>query len=301
MKRIAAMGMALALLATGWYGAWSYAHNYDLYRGFDVPHDPKGVASGQLLTEQFYSPSLGAQRSYLIFLPPGYQAAAARGVRFPVLYLLHGAPGRPQLFIDAAGVGVQVDTLLAQRKIKPFLIVMPDGRVGGWLNDTEWANARKGPFEKFVLDAVKAVDARWATKADRTHRTIAGLSEGAYGAVNISLHHPNVFANFQSWSGYYIQTPTGPFHGLPRATLVANSPALYVDRLKPLLKRYPVHAFLYGGTKDKVTPELRAFAPRLAAAGARVTVAIYPGRHDWRMWRGELPHALTWASRAMAH
>ena len=50
--------------------------------------------------------------------------------------------------------------------------------------EPEWADTPHGRYESFVLDVVRAVDARWPTLADRRHRVLAGNSEGAYAAAN---------------------------------------------------------------------------------------------------------------------
>jgi enterochelin esterase-like enzyme len=271
-----------------------------LYRGFTPPRDPAGVAQGRLLTERFHSPALHGERRCRIYLPPGYSAAAARGARFPVLYLLHGSPGRPDLFIQAGSLGVALDTLLARHAIAPMIIVMPDGRNGTLRSDTEWADTRKGRYESFVLDAVRAVDGRWATKADRAHRAIAGNSEGAYGAVNIALRHLDTFAVAESWSGYFTQTATGPFKHEPQAVVRANSPSSYARSLAPQLARHRLSILIYGGRKDPVTAQTAAFAAQLRRAGASVTVRTFKGKHDWRLWRDQTPMALTYAARQMA-
>ena len=65
----------------------------------------------------------------------------------------------------------------------------------------------------------------------RRGRGIAGLSMGGYGAVNIALRNLNLFSVVESWSGYFTQTPTGPFAGATPAALRANSPAAYVHTL----------------------------------------------------------------------
>jgi enterochelin esterase-like enzyme len=300
MRRLAVGIAALGVIAGGWYGAWSYGHDYYLYRGFTPPSDPAGVAQGKLLAERFHSPALHAERRYRIYLPPGYWDAAARGTRFPVLYLLHGSPGRPDLFITAGALGVALDTLLARHAMAPMIIVMPDGRDGTLRSDTEWANTRKGSYESFVLDVVRAVDRRWSTKADRTHRTIAGNSEGAYGAVNIALRHLDTFAVAESWSGYFTQTATGPFKHEPQALVQANSPTSYAPSLAPRLAREPLSILIYGGRKDAVTRETPAFAAQLRRAGVTVTVRAFKGKHDWRLWRNQTPMALTYAARLMA-
>ncbi len=294
-------GRVLAVLAVAWLvvgglGVWAYGHDYYRYRGFGAPRDPAGVAPGRLITVRFFSPALRARRAYDVYLPPGYTRAAARGVRFGVLYLLHGSPGWPRLFVDAGNLGVAMDVLVARQQIRPFLVVMPDGRDGSYKSDTEWADTPHGRYESFVLDVVHAVDRRWPTIADRAHRGLAGNSEGAYAAVNLALRHLDVFGTVESWSGYFTQAPSGPFKHADRAALIANSPALSVGSRAAQLARLPLHALLYGGAQDPDTRQLAPFAARLRAAGADVTARIYRGRHDWRLWRAQTPAMLRYAA-----
>jgi enterochelin esterase-like enzyme len=292
MRRLALAAVFAVFVGGGLFGAWSYGHDYYRYRGFPPPRQPPGVAAGRLVKVALWSPALHARRHYDVYLPPRYAAQAARGQRFPVLYLLHGSPGTPRLFLDAGRMGVDLDTLLAHGRIRPFLVVMPNGSDGTYRSDTEWADTPHGRYESFVLDVVRAVDSRWPTLADRRHRAIAGNSAGAYGAVNIALHHLATFGVVQSWSGYFHQTPTGPFQGASAPLLRANSPIDYVTGLDAR----SLTAFLYGGRQDRDTRELAAFAARLRAARATVQTATPPGRHDWRLWRSMTPAMLRWLS-----
>jgi hypothetical protein len=41
---------------------------------------------------------------------------------------------------------------------------------------------------------------------------------------------------------------------------------------------------------------MMAFARQLRAAGARIVdTGIYPGCHNWKLWRPHIPHMLVWA------
>jgi enterochelin esterase-like enzyme len=291
------LALTLAWVFVGCYGVWSYAHDYYLYRGFGPPRDPPGVDQGSLRSIRFRSAALGAMRTYDVYLPPGYAAAAAQGRRFGVLYLLHGAPGTPRLFVNAGALGVAVDTLVARHAIGPFLTVMPDGGDGSFAGDTEWADTRHGHYDSFVLDVVRAVDARWPTVADRSHRVLAGNSEGAYAAANLTLRHPATFGAFEGWSGYYHQTPVGVFKGATAARLRANSPIDLARTRRADLAKLPLHAYLFGGADDPATADLRPLGRALRAAGATVTERLLPGRHDWRLWRGQTPAMVHWAGQ----
>lgn len=291
--------MAAAWLLVGILGVRSYGRDYWLYRGFPPPKNPAGIPSGRFVHAGFYSKALHERRSYLIYLPPGYARAAAHGRRFPVIYFLHAPPGRPDGYVLAGGLGVRADTLIAARRVRPFLAVVPYGKSGVLGNDTEWANTKVGRYEDFVLDTVRNVDARWATNARRPYRGIAGLSEGGYGAANIALHHPGVFSVFESWSGYFEQTATLPFAGTSAATLRANSPSAYFPALAPRLRNLPVWAYVYEGTRDGYpAAKLVRFARELRAGGVHVRYGLFRGGHNWRLWRAEMGPMLEFAGRS---
>ena len=294
------LGLSIAVwLVAGLLGTTSYVWHYDVYRGFPPPKDPPGVRAGRVVHVDFYSRALHQRRYYLIYLPPGYSQAAARGERFPVLDLLHAPPGRPENYFQAGALAVKEDRLIHTGRVRPFLIALPNGRSGTYGNDTEWANTRAGAYESFVLDTVRAVDTGWATKPERAYRAIAGLSEGAYGATNIALHNPGVFGTFESWSGYFEQTPTLPFTGASPAELRANSPSEYLPSIAPTLRRVGMHAYLYQGESDPYpVARLAGFARELRAAGAHVRVSLYPGKHNWKLWRSQLDHMLMFTSRS---
>ena len=290
--------VAAAWIATGAAGAYRYVHGYDVYRGFPAPHTPAGVASGRVVSERFFSRALGTSKQYLVYLPPHYAAQAAAGRRFGVLYLLHGWPGRPSVFLQAGAMGVAADVLLAHHRIPPLIMVMPEGKVSFLHGDTEWANAGAGRYEDYVLEVVRQVDAHFATVPRRGQRALAGLSEGGYAALNIALHHLNEFSIAESWSGYFRQERSGPFANASAAQLRANSPADEVPALAPEIRRLGLRTWLYQGRDDSHDPaNIRDFAAQLAGAGATVHYGFFPGGHDWGLWRAQVPRMLTAAGR----
>jgi enterochelin esterase-like enzyme len=288
---------ALVWVGMGIHGAFSYGRAYDTYRGFPPPKDPVGVRPGHLYHEKFYSTALHQRRSFLVYAPPGYRAAAARGVRFPVLYLLHGAPGHPKKFVDVAAVGVALDTAVNNHLIRPYIIAMPGGSDGTFRSDTEWANTPHGRYETLVLEVVRATDHRFATKPGRRFRAIGGYSEGAYAAINIALHHLKLFSIAESWSGYGRAHHKGPWAKATPLQLFDNSPSYYAPTMTPQLKRRPLYAYLYSGASDKGMRGQRHLADVLALSGAHVRFATFPGSHDWALWRGQTPRMIEWAGR----
>jgi enterochelin esterase-like enzyme len=286
----------VALLAVGLIGTYRYWESYYQHRGFATVAFLPHAHPGHLETVHFYSPALRRESDYLVYLPPGYGQGP---LRYPVYYLLHGSPGRPQVYLGIASLPVRMDNLISQHRMRPMILVFPDGRIGGsTYSDSEWASSPSGDYSGYVVDVVHEVDHRFATLANRDERVIAGFSMGGYGATNITLHQIPTFANLQSWSGYYIETRTGVFAHASRATLAYDSPLRYVTRLRRAVADDPIRAFLFVGRDDGGSPQTRPMAEALAAAGGSVTYALYHGGHDWQLWHAHLNQMLIMASRA---
>ena len=144
----------------------------------------------------------GRSQEAYVYLPSGYAQHPRR--RYPVLYLLHGFPGRPLAFLETVQMGIVDDTLTARHRAQPLILVMPFGSTSTF-TDEEWVNgvSPKNGWATFVArDLVHYVDAHFRTIAARAGRAIGGLSEGGYGAINIALQHPREFSVVESWSGY---------------------------------------------------------------------------------------------------
>ena len=302
MRRLAfklgAVVVAAALVAAGLAGAYSYGQDYNLHRGFTTLVQFRRAGTGRLEEVRFYSPALHRNADYLAYLPPHYSSRR----RYPVYYLLHGAPGKPRVWVDIANMDVRLDNQLSLGRARPMILVYPDGRIAGsTFSDSEWANTPSGNFESYVIDVMHNVDQRFATIPRRQDRVIAGFSAGAYGAMNIALHHLSDFANVQSWSGYFTQTRTGVFAGASRATLASNSPLDYVLRLRRALARYPLRVYMLVGRGDGSSAQQLPMARALLAAGARVQNRFYPGGHDWSVWYPRLNQLLDLAARDVIH
>jgi enterochelin esterase-like enzyme len=294
---VTGIASAALLVAAGLLGSYRYLDNYWLYRGYPAPRDPPFVkAVGTAERVYVVSPALGGRRQPVdVYLPPGY---AGSGRRYPALYLLHGFPGRPGAFLQTVRAGIVEDILLARHKIRPLILVMPFGSTGTF-TDKEWANGigANEAWETFVArDLVRAIDRRYRTIPRGSARALGGLSEGAYGALNIGLHHPGEFRVLESWSGYEkAANIEAIFHGDPRL-LAWNSPLLQLPRVAPALRRARTFVWLYSGTTDGLRAENEAFVAELARAGIPHRYFLVRGGHTWALWRGEAARALLAAS-----
>ncbi len=292
-------GFAIALLvAIGLVGTLHYVRNFWLYRGFPPPRDPAFVHEVGV-TQRFFvaSPALGGRSQPVdVYLPPGYATNPRQ--RYAVMYLLHGFPGRPAAFLKTVQMGVVEDVLLAKRRIRPFILVLPFGSTSTF-TDKEWANGigTGEGWETFVAhDLVRAVDARYRTIPLGADRVLAGLSEGGYGALNIGLHHPGEFRVLESWSGYQLAGNLKSIFGGDQARLAANSPLLTLARAAPKLRRTGAYVWLYSGTTDSFHDQNSAFAAKLSRDRVAHSFRLVRGGHNWAIWRAQATNAFLVAS-----
>jgi len=87
-------------------------------------YDAEPVPHGEMHTLWYQSKSLGTIRRVVIYTPPDYAYASHL---YPVLYLFHGANADETAWMRLGHVNLILDNLLAEGKIKPFIVVMPFG------------------------------------------------------------------------------------------------------------------------------------------------------------------------------
>ncbi|MBV9229961.1 MAG: hypothetical protein JOZ18_11660, partial [Chloroflexi bacterium] len=184
------------------------------------------------------------------------------------------------------------DTLIAGGKIPELILILPDGN-GRAGETSEWGNSFDGRqlMETFVaVDLVRYVDQHYRTVADAAHRAIGGLSMGGFGAMNIAVHHPDIFGSVISLAGYY--HAEGSIWGNNAAYLQANSPA---DVLPEEKRAWGLHMFIGAATQDQpyYTDSLE-FVQELAHLHIAYHFDLEPGYHAWNVWQIQLYHALLW-------
>ena len=300
-RRAVALLAAAAVLGVGVAGTAGYVRNYWLYRGFGPPVDP-GRGPARLAHHPRLPLGRAASRRPVRHLPAARLPGPGRPrAPFPALYLLGSPAGVPQGIFSSGATAVRADELIHRHRMRPMIIVVPRANTGLFGNDHEWADASAGRYESFVLETVRYVDRHFATIASRAGRGVGGLSMGGYGAANIAVRHPGFFSVVESWSGYFVQTHSGPFAHASRAWIAANSPLREIRVTGARIRRLGLHAWVYQGTHDDVhVRDTLAFVRALRDAGAQVRFAVYPGGHDWRLWRSQIPRQLLAASAWLA-
>jgi enterochelin esterase-like enzyme len=276
-------------IGVGLIGTRGYLDNFLQYRGFAPPRDPAYVRSpGTLHRLEIMSSALGGRKQEVdVYLPSGYALHPRR--RYPVIYLLHGFPGRPLAFLQTVQMGVVDDSLTALHRAQPLILVLPFGSTGTF-TDKEWVNGAQpgNGWATFVArDVVRAIDARYRTLASARGRAIAGLSEGGYGAIDIALHHPHEFSVVESWSGYQRPDALHSIFGKNLQLLAVNDPQTLVRRAAPTMRKVGTYFWFYSGSSDRLRAQNKTFAHTLSVLHVGHRYFEVRGGHNWALWRAE--------------
>ncbi len=170
------------------------AHDQDFYALKNVPH-------GHVEQILFPSKSTNTSRRAFVYTPPGYEKNTK--TKYPVLYLQHGWGEDETAWSNQGHANLIMDNLIAEGKIKPFIIVMTYGmtnniRPGAW----GLRSFNIEPFQTVLVDElIPYIDANFRTIADQRHRAMAGLSMGGFETHTITLARPDVFSYYGLLSG----------------------------------------------------------------------------------------------------
>lgn len=265
---------------------WSlvYVPGADFMESGRVPH-------GAVAAVHYYSTVLGRNRRMHVYTPPGYENDKAR---YPVLYLLHGAMDSDDSWSSVGRAGFIMDNLIASKKAKPMIVVMPAGHT----TRSSRTGAGRVPesaaddfVREFAADIMPCVESRYRVLADRGSRAIAGLSMGGMQTLNIALSDLGKFGYVGVFSsGIFGPSPKAPATGAPRATRVPpdweekHLPVLRDARLKKNLRLL----WFATGSEDFLVETTRATVAMFKKHGFDPVYKESGGGHTWINWRNYL-------------
>ena len=249
----------------------------DFFAVKDVPH-------GTVRSQWYLSKTTGQVRRIFVYTPPGYDES---GLRYPVLYLQHGAGEDEAAWSDQGHENFILDNLIASHKAKPMIIVNENGMTGVHLQPApphaasprNSAPIRQLMKEGFTLfdsvvsnDLIPFIDANFRTLPDREHRALAGLSMGGSEAVGIGLNHLDQFAYIGAFSpAIQITDTANDYHGR-----LAN-PARINQQLRLL--------WIGIGSDDFLLEPVKKSHENLEKAGVKHVWVESSGAHVWTVWR----------------
>jgi len=182
--------------------------------------DTKNIPHGGVTAVSYYSTALGGFRRMHVYTPPGYER---NNDKYPVFYLLHGAGDSDDSWTSVGRAGFILDNLIAAKKAKPMVVVMPAGhtRRGAAAGGAVGRTATDEFVKDFTADVMPYVEKNYRVLTDRNNTAIAGLSMGGNHALQVGIPHLNRFA----YIGVYSSGLLGAFPGLGGGRRGATPPA----------------------------------------------------------------------------
>lgn len=240
-------------------------------KGFDQLRT--AITHGKIDTISYVSKTVGTTRKALVYTTPGF----SKDKKYPVLYLLHGIGGDEKEWLKGGTPQIILDNLFAEGKIKPMIVVLPNGRA---IKDDRATGNVMAPdkvqgfatFERDLLDdLIPFIEKTYSTLTDRENRAIAGLSMGGGQSLNFGLGNLDKFA----WVGGFSSAPNTK---MPEV-LVPN-PEEAKKKLKLL--------WISCGDKDGLITYSKRTHDYLLQNNVPHVYYLEPGGHDFKVWKNGL-------------
>ncbi len=232
----------------------------------NVPH-------GNVASVWYPSAVTGNLRRMHVYTPPGYERNSQS---YPVLYLLHGGGDSDDSWPTVGRAGAILDTLIAEHKAIPMIVVMPAGHMSRDFQLRSGMNTMgHDEFNRdMTASIVPYVDQNFRTIADREHRALAGLSMGGLQTLTLSLTSSDLFSYVGMFSSGWFPT---------MRDMAEKDLATYKENGKPF-KLYWVGV----GRYDIANANSAATVELLKKDGVAVVTHDSGGFHAWNNWRDYL-------------
>src|SRR5580765_6730034 len=153
--------------------------------------DTTNVPHGAVARVYYASTALKHTRRMHVYTPPGYETSTEK---YPVFYLLHGAGDCDDSWTSVGRANFILDILIAAKKAKPMIVVMPAGHTGPQGAGGKGGGLANIGFEDdFQKDIMPYVEKHYRTSNGRNHRAIAGLSMGGAQTLTVAIARPKDF------------------------------------------------------------------------------------------------------------
>ncbi|MFH8251362.1 alpha/beta hydrolase-fold protein [Microbacterium sp. B2969] len=149
------------------------------------------VPNGGALDDLTYQSSVtGAERSALVWTPPGYDDNRAEP--YPVLYLVQDKGQSYREWVELGRLKQILDNLTVEGDVEPMVVVMGDGE----------SDEIRGEVVKNLLPAAEKA---FNISSDGQERALAGIGRGASQALSLLVSATGEFSDVGAFSGYLEQ------------------------------------------------------------------------------------------------
>jgi enterochelin esterase-like enzyme len=240
----------------------------DYYAIKDVPH-------GEIRIKRYYSTVFNKWRQFYIYTPAGYDFNINE--KYPVLYISHGGGEDERGWATQGKTDLILDNLIAEKKAKPMLVVMPDGNV-------DVQGFGETSFKMFEAElkqcVIPFVEKNYRAETDSENRALAGLSMGGLQTLYVGINNTDLFSYLGVFSSGWI---------LPMQSNLADA---QYDLMKKNLDEIKTNLKLLwigiGGKEDIAYNNCQTMISKFNEMNLKYTYSDYPGGHAWPVWRNNL-------------
>ena len=259
--------------------------------------DTKDVPRGAVARVTYNSTGLGKFRRMHVYTPPGYESGRAR---YPVFYLLHGAGDNDDAWSSVGRAGFILDNLIASKKARPMVVVMPAGHTSRGPGSPIGRVATDEFVKDFVTDVMPYIEKHYRVLTDRANTAIAGLSMGGGHTLNVAIPRLERFAYIGVYSsGLLGAFPTANPPAAPATAAPSTSapPQLTAPEWETLhqaklddadLKKGLRLLWFATGKEDRLLSTTQGTVDLFKKHGFTPVFKESPGGHTWINWRNYL-------------
>jgi enterochelin esterase family protein len=232
-------------------------------------YDAKNVPHGNVTRHVYHSNVTNGERELYVYTPPGYD----RKKTYPVLYLVGGSGDLPSNWVYDGRVNFMMDNLLAEGKVVPMIIAIPNNQVIH-RNHPKHAELTFKIFEEELRkQVIPLVESEYSVRHDPKGRALSGLSMGGRHTMFVGLNSLDLFSNF----------------GILSAGDVDSEKTIATFLNDPDINKKIDYLFVGQGTEEaKGRMGTRCVALHDALVKHNITHEYYVGGyggHDWATWR----------------
>ncbi|MBI5216394.1 MAG: hypothetical protein HY960_11635 [Ignavibacteriae bacterium] len=254
--------------APGGFGENSEIRSKEYHPPKDIEHQQR-VARGKIDTMYVESKLLNRRIPTFIYTPVG----VSKETRLPTLFVTDGGE-----YISLGKMTNVLDNLIAERRIKPVLVVFVDPRSD--LTDQRTNHRREDytandSFLDFIEhELAQKIERSYPATHSAKDRYIMGASLGGLISTYMVMLRSHFIKNCAAQSPAYNQ---------------ANKAIM---KLFDQMIRLDVNVYIDTGTINDTQEEAKTVSQLLQEKGATVTYAEYPEGHNWSNWRARIDDVL---------
>ena len=257
------------------YGMGRMASGIEVPFSGDDYYTVKDILHGEIRIKRYYSTVFNTWRQFYIYTPPGYDVNPNE--KYPVLYILHGGGEDERGWATQGKTDLILDNLIAVKKAKPMLVVMPDGNVEMPGFGEQTLKIFEAELKRCIIPFVEK---NYRVKTESKNRALAGLSMGGIQTLYVGINNSDLFSYLGVFSSGWI---------MPMQKDIADAQYEFtknnLSRIKSNLKLLWI---AMGGKEDIAYNNCQIMLAKFDELNIKYTYSEYPGGHTWPVWRNNL-------------